>query len=353
MATLKTQLIRTGLEALYLTRAFRLLERQWAGMGLIFMLHHIRPPREASSRFHPNGILEITPEFLAAVIGHLRARGIELISLGQAVNRLISGEGGGRFACFTIDDGYRDNFQVALPVFRKFDCPFTVFVATGIVDRTTELWWLGLEEAIAGNDRVTVVLDDTERTFETATDTAKQEAWDELYWPVRAMPEREQRAFIRDLCQRSGIDLAKICDREAMQWHEVRRMADDPLATIGAHTVDHFALAKLGPEEATHELTRSRERIAEATGRTPEFFCYPYGDPGSAGPRDFDLAARAGYRAAFTTRKGMLFPEHARHLHALPRVSLNGDYQALRYVDLYLSGAPFALWNRLRRVDVD
>jgi hypothetical protein len=32
-------------------------------------------------------------------------------------------------------------------------------------------------------------------------------------------------------------------------------------------------------------------------------------------------------------------------------VSLNGDYQALRYVDLYLSGAPFALWNRFRRID--
>jgi peptidoglycan/xylan/chitin deacetylase (PgdA/CDA1 family) len=351
MAALKTRIIRTGLDALYLTRAFRLFERQWAGMGLVFMLHHIKPSKESASRFHPNGILEITPEFLATVIGHLKASGVELISLGQAVNRLVSGESGGRFACFTIDDGYRDNFQNALPVFRKFECPFAVFVATGIVDGTAELWWLGLEEAIAVNDRVTVVLDGTECTFETVTDAAKQEAYEAIYWPMRAMPEREQRAFTRDLCGKCGVDLAKIRDREAMNWHEIRRMADDPLVTIGAHTVDHFALAKLEPDEAMHELTRSRERIAEKTGRAPEFFCYPYGDPASAGPRDFDLAARTGYRAAFTTRKGMVFAEHASHLHALPRVSLNGDYQALRYVDLYLSGAPFALWNRFRRID--
>lgn len=352
MAFPKTQIIKTGLDALYFTRAFRLFERQWAGMGLVFMLHHIRPAKDPAPRFHPNGILEITPDFLAQVLGHLKARGIEVISLTQAVNRLVSGEQGGRFACFTIDDGYRDNFQNALPVFSRFDCPFTVFVATGIVDGTTELWWLALEEAIAAHDRVTVVLDGDERVFETATDADKLAAYEAIYWPMRAMPETDQRALIRDLCERCDVDLAKICDREAMQWHEVRRLSDDPLVTIGAHTVDHFALAKLEPEAAMHELVHSRERIAEETGRTPEFFCYPYGDPASAGPRDFDLAARAGYRASFTTRKGMLFPEHARHLQALPRVSLNGDYQTLRYIDLYLSGAPFALWNRFQRLDV-
>ena len=51
-----------------------------------------------------------------------------------------------------------------------------------------------------------------------------------------------------------------------------------------------------------------------------------------------------------TTRKGMLFPAHRQHLRALPRVSLNGDYQSLTYTALYLSGAPFALWNRFQQV---
>lgn len=52
-----------------------------------------------------------------------------------------------------------------------------------------------------------------------------------------------------------------------------------------------------------------------------------------------------------TTRKGMLFPGHAEHLTALPRVSLNGDYQSLTYTALYLSGAPFALWNKFQQVN--
>jgi hypothetical protein len=51
-----------------------------------------------------------------------------------------------------------------------------------------------------------------------------------------------------------------------------------------------------------------------------------------------------------TTRKGVIFPEHKHYLTALPRVSLNGEYQSLTYTALYLSGAPFALWNGFQQV---
>ena len=137
-----------------------------------------------------------------------------------------------------------------------------------------------------------------------------------------------------------------------MDWDEIRAISRDPLCTIGAHTINHFAVKALDEAEALDEMVRSADRIAAETGQRPRHFAYPYGDETSAGPRDFALARKAGFATAVTTRKGMIFPAHRDHLTALPRFSLAGDYQNLRYVRTLLSGVPFALFNGLKTVNV-
>ena len=51
------------------------------------MLHHVRPRRERG--FQPNRHLEITPDFLRAMLGHLRARGIDIVTMDEVHQRLI------------------------------------------------------------------------------------------------------------------------------------------------------------------------------------------------------------------------------------------------------------------------
>lgn len=322
-------------------------------MGAIFMLHHVRPTGVARHGFAPNSGLEITPGFLDTVIAHVVKEGYELVSLTEAAARLKGEAPAERpFAVFTLDDGYEDNFVHAWPVFRRHGCPFTIFVAPKIIDGTCELWWRGLEAVIAGALQVSGVLDGSGFELDTRSDASKQAAFKRLYWPVRNMEEHRQREWIRQFCAHHGVDLDAQCRSEAMTWDDVRKIAADPLCTIGAHTINHFAVARLPADEALAEATLSRSRIAVEIGRVPEVFAYPYGDAGSAGPRDFDLIREAGFAAAVTTRKGLIFPAHKDHLTALPRLSLNGGYQKLRYVDVLLSGSAFALWNGFKRVAV-
>ncbi len=46
----------------------------------------------------------------------------------------------------------------------------------------------------------------------------------------------------------------------------------------------------------------------------------------------------------------MIFPAHDTRRAALPRLSINGNWQSLDFVEILLSGAPFALWNKGRLV---
>ena len=163
--------------------------------------------------------------------------------------------------------------------------------------------------------------------------------------------EDELRHVVRDLSASYHVDIASFCDELCMNWSELGELADDPLVTIGAHTVNHVMLAKVPEKAARSEMVMSRSVIEASLGMRPDHLSYPVGDPTSAGPREFRIAAELGFKTAVTTRPGVLFPEHAQHLMALPRVSLNGEYQQLRYVRVLLSGAATAVWNGFRRVD--
>ena len=71
----------------------------------------------------------------------------------------------------------------------------------------------------------------------------------------------------------------------------------------------------------------SRAVLEAALGKRPEHLAYPVGDPTSAGPREFRIAAELGFKTAVTTRPGVLFKAHRDHLTALPRISVNGEFQ--------------------------
>jgi peptidoglycan/xylan/chitin deacetylase (PgdA/CDA1 family) len=343
-------LLRGCLDLLFYSGAARLLSPLTSGMGALLMLHHVRPGGGLQEGFAPNSGLEITPEFLEGVILHLRGKGYEFLSMAEAVRRIrTGGHAGRRFAAFTIDDAYRDIFIHAWPVFRRHECPFTLFIAPSITDGTCELWWRALEAVIAGSSFLGMRLNGETIALTTVTVSQKQAAWEKLYWPLRRLDPNRQRDIIVKLCCEHGIDPEAICRAEAMDWDEVRAIAKDPLCTIGAHTIHHHALAKLPVKDAMAEITGSVERIAAEIGERPRFLAYPYGDALSAGEREFDLACAAGIEAAVTTRKGLIFPGHAQKLTALPRVSINGGYQQLRHIDVLLSGTAFALWAGMHK----
>ncbi len=350
MGKMKTAMVKAAMTGLYHTGVHRLLAPYTQGMGVIFTLHQVRPKQEQPSAFAPNDFLEVTPEFLDALLDQVQEAGLDVVSLDEAVRRVKEGDDR-RFVSFTFDDGYRDNFEYAYPIFKRRSLPFTLYVPTDYPEGKGELWWVALEKVVARASELELCRNGTLWRLPASNAAEKMRAFNEIYWYLRELDEADQRRVVRELAERHDIDMAADCTRLIMNWDEIRTMAADPLVTIGAHTKGHFAVAKLSEAKALEEMTGSADRIERELGVRPAHFAFPYGGEEEAGPRDFALARQAGFKTAVTTRKGMLFPDHRRHLTALPRVSLNGDYQSLTYTAVFLSGAPFALSNRFRQVN--
>jgi peptidoglycan/xylan/chitin deacetylase (PgdA/CDA1 family) len=350
MKHLRSNVIRAGFEALYVTGAHHLLRPIFGGAGAIFMLHHVRPRRETP--FQPNHHLEITPDFLRSVLTHLREAKIDIVTIDEMHRRVSEGNFSRRFACFTFDDGYRDNRDFALPMMREFDAPLTVYVTSDFAQGTGRLWWVALETVVAKAQTIEFEVGGSTVRLDATTIEAKQAAFDRIHEWMRALPaEYDIGHQISALCTRHGIDEKAISRELCMSWDELKLFADDPLVTIGAHTITHCNLAKQSDAIASHEMSISRARIEATLQRPAMHFAYPYGDRLAAGPREFAQAQAAGFKTAVTTRPGMVYPANADHLTALPRVSLNGNYQNERILPVLTSGIATAVWNGFRRLD--
>lgn len=346
----KTQIIGTGLDLIRMSGLHRLLRPVFGGLGLIVTLHRVRPPRDEA--FQPNAHLEVEPVYLSELVKRLRASAVDLVSLDEVQDRLLCRKQGRRFVAFTFDDGYRDTLEFAYPILRRHGVPFAVFVTAGFADRTADMWWLALEEVVRKVPTLALEIDNRPRMLECPTAEEKDRVFAAVYWWLRDQDEPTLRRVVRDLALRYGVDPTGGVATHCMDWQDIATLARDPLVTIGAHSITHPRLRKLSEREATVEIGRSADIIAAALGARPRHFAYPVGDPTSAGPREFALTRDLGFATAVTMRRGVVFPEHRDHLHALPRVSLSGLYQEPRFFEVLRSGLPYAVANRFRRLNV-
>ena len=124
MSRRSTALLKTALAAVHYTGAGNLLAPYTRGAGVIFMLHHVDPA--PPQPFEPNRILKVTPAFLEAVVREVIEAGFDIIPLDQIRQRLEDADSERPFACFTLDDGYRDNRDHAYPIFRRYGAPFAL-----------------------------------------------------------------------------------------------------------------------------------------------------------------------------------------------------------------------------------
>lgn len=305
-------------------------------MGAILALHRVRPAERKA--FEPNLTLEITPEFLDQTIRQLLELGFEIISLDEVHRRLTTGRSSKRFVCFTLDDGYADNYQYAAPIFEAHQAPYAIYVTTGFLDRTALFWWMLLEEGVRRETDVTLRINGTEEHRRTATIQQKTSVFNEFHRLFRTMSAKDCLAAAKQFAGDHAIDSERLCAEQSMTWDMAREIIGRGLGTIEAHTVTHLALSRQEQDDIRAEMDYSCSRIEEQTGYRPKHFAYPFGDVIAADTREFEIISSLPVLTAATTREGMLTSKNAATLAALPRLTLNGYYQSRAYVDVLMSG---------------
>lgn len=289
----------------------------YGGLGLILMFHRFTNVPE--KRVDASGV--ISSESFDRLLGYIRKKGPEIIALRDAPRAIAERR---RFICLTIDDGYRDNAEVALPVLRRHNAPVSIFVPSAILDRTIDAWWLQVEELARQDDN-------------------PRKAYEDMMMAISRKPE-----ILTQLHASFATCQYELNERHFMNAAEVRALDCDPLVEIGGHTITHPQLKTLDDDEAEREISQNKKDLENLLGRSVEIFAYPFGDAQACGAREYALVRKAGYKVAVVTREGNIFPAHEEHLTALPRYGVRGLFDNLAIYDMQRSGAYRALKSCFR-----
>lgn len=333
-------------KVLTLTNGFP-IRQLYGGQGHILMFHSV-VPQDDRLRIS-NNFLEVTPEHLENVITFFLRQGYQILSLDQLHERLQSGENRKKFVVFTFDDGYLDNLTYAYPVFKKYNVPFTIYVTTNFPDKKAIIWWYPLEDILRDNDSIRFRFQEADFFFPSKTVLEKQEAFIQIRALIQQCNEQVVPLLLQAIFHPYGIDLKARTEAMVLSWDQIVQLSQDPLVTIGAHTVNHYRLGALTENEAKGEILNSVQSIQNHIEKEVAHFSYPFGTRRDVGEREFRLAKECCLKTATTTRSANVFSGHRENLHALPRINIDMEMDEQELVNLQ-HGITHFVSNRGNRV---
>lgn len=310
------------------------------GAGAILRFARVRPRQRG--KFQPLRAHEITPQFLDRAIRALKRWKYDFLGMDAVCRRAVALPEQRRFVALTFDCASKDLIGFAYPVLAHHAVPFTIYVPTAFPDGIGQAWWLGLEQLVARESRISLMMGEKEQRFVVTDHAEKQALFSHLERWLRSLSPADLSAAIADLCTRYRIDLAALSREASMDWEDLAKLAADPLVTIGSATVNYPVLANMKDTAALREMTMGKAVAEAAFRRDIQHLAFPFGDRASFRRSHVMMAEEAGFASAVSTIPGIVDAEGRTNLRALPRISWDGRVRSLRMLRVLVSGVAFA-----------
>jgi peptidoglycan/xylan/chitin deacetylase (PgdA/CDA1 family) len=233
-----------------------------------------------------------------------------LIALDEAVEKLKKGmDLPERAVSLTFDDGYLDNFTVALDILNKYGIKATFFIPVNQIENQEVYWWDLLYQIGIDNPGDLATLADQQKALPHDTISVLKKEMSRKTYQERERVCREcvrllngtnakkREQFIVEL---KRLSIPKRPQRLLLNWDEVREISRRG-HEIGSHTLSHCLLTQLDEVDARKEIFESRAALSKKIGKEVVGFSYPRGGWNQIMA---EFVAQAGYSYAVTTRYG-------------------------------------------------
>jgi peptidoglycan/xylan/chitin deacetylase (PgdA/CDA1 family) len=177
----------------------------------------------------------------------------------------------------TFDDGYLNNFEVALPVLRKYDAPATFYIITGALERKDFVSWPDIVDILKRYHKKDILLNNIRFSYpefidaETGTDLMaylKKQG-------IKAAKIANQILEGYDYLDLAGRDIPELI--RTISADTISKYKSEKLIEYGSHTHTHPCMEYVEEHEAAKELSLSKKTLEKLVGKPVTSVAFPDG----------------------------------------------------------------------------
>lgn len=300
---------------------------------IIVMMYHRVGPMNDKWIFHP-----VHQKIFEEQLKYLISNNFEMISLNNLSEMILKGSIPKKAAVITFDDGYKDNYEFAFPILKKYGAPATIFLSTGPIDQKKLFWNDEVSYVLSHADMESIDIRDI-GTYQISSNEDKAGACFSVVEKLKKMENSKKESAIENLINSTGVNIPdKLGKQNILSWNEIKKMDKNGI-DFGGHTVNHPILTNIPIDEAKWEIRESKNRIEEVLGYPVTTFSYPNGDFNN----DISsLVKNSGFNCSVSVNPGVV-NNSVNELYQINRI--DGALKDFHALKLNLCG----LWGDLKR----
>jgi peptidoglycan/xylan/chitin deacetylase (PgdA/CDA1 family) len=243
------------------------------------------------------------------------AQALELITANKRLDK--------KYALITFDDGYIDNYTVAMPILIKHGLSAVFHLPSDYIESDIIPWWDEIAYMLKHTHKVELNFGDYPTVNLTRFKISKtiRLVMNNVKHDPRSMDIKVEELRQKLVCK---INTDNEAVNMFVNWKQVQEMAGKGMY-IGSHTRSHRILSHLSVQDQTQEMRLSKEVIEAKIGMPVVSVAYPVGNKKSFTEVTCELAKSIGYQCAFSFISGhnkLVNPEDNFHL---KRIGIDGN----------------------------
>jgi peptidoglycan/xylan/chitin deacetylase (PgdA/CDA1 family) len=256
------------------------------------------------------GVVDARPDQFDAQLGFIREC-CSVIDLDQ-LRAFVGGEPlPPNPVLITFDDGYRDNYDVALPLLKKHGIRAVFFIATDFITERRLFWWdrASLILRRSKREQIELTYPSKRRVVLGNDDATHARALRSVLAPVKSHFGVDVQRYLEQLEKATDVVVSaeeerKLADEHLLDWDQIKQMHAAGMS-IESHTRTHRILGTLDDRALEEELGGAREVIEGKLGHQVTAVAYPVGKGLACAPMARRAIRRAGYELGFSNGTGL------------------------------------------------